>query len=257
MSSEMSPAIIRIRDLGFAYQSTVGQVPVLADLDLDIRKGNVHAIVGPNGCGKSTLLRVIAGLERPTGGSVEFLGATEHENRTALVFQNPRLIPWWNVERNIAISAEFSNKPSELYRKVREFNTRRVGLDAVKDRPPHELSLGQQTIAGLGRGLAHDAEVLLLDEPFAHLDAITRRRFYEEFETHWQIDPRTVVLVTHDVDEAVTLSDRVSVMGRGPGPLIATVEVDADRPRVGISPAHPGIRAATAWVWDALERSDR
>jgi len=253
----MTPAIIRIQGLGFGYRSQGSGVTVLANLDLDIFKGSVHAIVGPNGCGKSTLLRVIAGLEKPAVGSVEFLGVRDHENRTALVFQNPRLLPWWNVERNIAIGSEFSDKPPDLYRKVRDFNTKRVGLDAVKDRAPQELSLGQQTIAGLGRGLAHDAEILLLDEPFAHLDALTRRRFYEEFETRWQVDPRTVVLVTHDVDEAVTLADRVSVMGRGPGPLIDTIEVDADRPRVGISPAHPGIRSATNWVWEALERSDR
>lgn len=253
----MTPAVVRIRGLGFAYQSTGPSVVVLADLDLDIGVGNVHAIVGPNGCGKSTLLRIIGGLEKPATGTIEFLGLKQNENRTALVFQNPRLIPWWNVERNIAIGSEFSNKPRELYRKVRDFRTRAVGLESVRDRPPHELSLGQQTIAGLGRGLAHDAEILLLDEPFVHLDALTRRRFYEEFETHWQVDPRTVVLVTHDVGEAVTLADRVSVMGRGPGPLIDTIEVDAERPRVGISPAHPGIRSATAWVWEALERSDR
>jgi NitT/TauT family transport system ATP-binding protein len=253
----MTPAIVRIRGLGFTYELTGSSVAVLADLDIDITRGSVHAIVGPNGCGKSTLLRIIAGLEKPATGSIEFLGANDHENRTALVFQNPRLIPWWNVERNIAIGSEFSDKPRALYRKVRDFNTRRVGLDSVRDRSPHELSLGQQTIAGLGRGLAHDAEILLLDEPFAHLDAVTRRKFYEEFETHWQVDPRTILLVTHDVAEAVTLADRVSVMGRGPGPLIDTVEVDADRPRVGISPAHPGIRSATTWVWEALERSDR
>ena len=253
----MTPTIIRIRGLRFSYPTTATGNPVLADLDLDIQKGSVHAIVGPNGCGKSTLLRIIGGLEKTAVGSLEFLGARDHENRTALVFQNPRLIPWWNVERNIAIGTEFTDKPPDLYRKVRDFNTRRVGLDEVKDRAPQELSLGQQTIAGLGRGLAHDAEILLLDEPFAHLDAMTRRRFYEEFETHWQVDPRTVVLVTHDVDEAVTLADRVSVMGRGPGPLIDTIEVDADRPRVGISPTHPGIRSAVTWVWEALERSGR
>jgi len=253
----MTPTIVRIRGLGFGYQSTGHGKTVLAGLDIDIAKGSVHAFVGPNGCGKSTLLRIIAGLETPVAGSIEFLGANDQENRTALVFQSPRLLPWWNVERNIAIGAEFADKPRNLYRKVRDFNTERVGLGSVRNRPSYELSLGQQTMAGLGRGLAHDAEILLLDEPFAHLDAMTRRRFYEEFETHWQVDPRTTLLVTHDVAEAVTLADRVSVMGRGPGPLIDTIEVDAERPRVGISPAHPGIRSATTWVWDALERSDR
>jgi ABC-type nitrate/sulfonate/bicarbonate transport system ATPase subunit len=212
-------------------------------------------VVGPNGCGKSTLLRIVAGLETPSTGTIEFIGPQRHENKTALVFQNPRLLPWWNVERNIAIGAEFSDKPPELYEKVRDFYTRRVGLHKVRDQKPDTLSLGQQTMAGLGRGIAHDAEVLLLDEPFAHLDALNRRKLQEEFETHWQMDPRTILLVTHDVDEAIMLADRVSVMRRRPGPLIDTIEVDAERPRVGISPAHPGLRAATAWVWDALEKS--
>jgi ABC-type nitrate/sulfonate/bicarbonate transport system ATPase subunit len=245
---------IRITNLGFAYG---GETPtrVLSGLDLEVKSGSVHAVVGPNGCGKSTLLRIVAGLEKPSTGSVEFVGPQRHEKKTALVFQDPRLLPWWTVERNVAISAEFSEKPEDVYHKIRDFHTRRMGLGRVRAQRPDTLSLGQQTMAGLGRGIAHDAEVLLLDEPFTHLDALNRRKLHEEFETHWQLDPRTILLVTHDVDEAITLADRVSVMRGGPGPLIDTIEVDAQRPRVGISPVHPGLRSATTWVWDALERS--
>lgn len=246
---------VRVRDLGFGYRGGTTETLVLSHLDLEVETGSVHAIVGPNGCGKSTLLRIVAGLEKPTTGRVEFIGPQRHEKKTALVFQDPRLLPWWTVERNIAIGAEFSEKPDEMYKKIRDFHTRRMGLGRVRAQKPDTLSLGQQTMAGLGRGIAHDAEVLLLDEPFAHLDAINRRKLHEEFETHWQLDPRTILLVTHDVDEAIILADRVSVMHDGPGPLVDTIEVDAGRPRVGISPTHPGLRAATFWVWDALERS--
>ena len=243
---------VRITGLGFAYPDGTR---VLSRLDLMVASGSVHAVVGPNGCGKSTLLRIVAGLEGPTAGRVDFVGEQRHEKQTALVFQDPRLLPWWTVERNIAIGAEFSEKPPEIYRRIRDFHTKRMGLDRVRNQRPDTLSLGQQTMAGLGRGIAHDAEVLLLDEPFAHLDALNRRRLQEEFETHWQLDPRTILLVTHDVDEAITLADRVSVMRRAPGPLIETVVVDAERPRVGMSASHPGIRSATARVWEALERS--
>jgi ABC-type nitrate/sulfonate/bicarbonate transport system ATPase subunit len=243
---------VRITNLGFAYPDG-GRA--LSRLDLEIESGTVHAVVGPNGCGKSTLLRIVAGLERPATGRVEFVGPQRHEKQTALVFQDPRLLPWWTVERNVAIGAEFSEKPPEIYQRIRDFHTKLMGLGRVRNQRPDTLSLGQQTMAGLGRGIAHDAEVLLLDEPFAHLDALSRRRLHEEFETHWQLDPRTILLVTHDVDEAITLADRVSVMRRHPGPLVETIVVDAERPRVGISPAHPGIRSATTRVWDALERS--
>ena len=246
---------VRIRGLGFAYRGEETETLVLSHLDLDVESGSVHAVVGPNGCGKSTLLRIVAGLEKPTTGRVDFIGPQRHEKRTALVFQDPRLLPWWTVERNIAIGAEFSDKPDEMYERIRDFHTKRMGLGRVRTQMPDTLSLGQQTMAGLGRGIAHDAEVLLLDEPFAHLDALNRRKLHEEFETHWQMDPRTILLVTHDIDEAITLADRVSVMSQGPGPLIDTIEVGAERPRVGISPAHPGLRSATTWVWDALERS--
>lgn len=241
---------VQIGGLSYTYQGS--STPVLSGLDLDVESGSVHAIVGPNGCGKSTLLRILAGLLEPTTGRVDFVGERLRENLTALVFQEPRLLPWWSVERNIAIGPEFGSRPPSLYRKVRDFYTKQVGLDRVRRQKPRDLSLGQQTMAGLGRGLAHDSDVVLLDEPFAHVDAIARRRLREEFESHWQLDPRTVVLVTHDIEEAVHMSDRVSVMRGAAGPLIATVEVGVERPRVDAPAHHPGLLAAVSEVWESL-----
>lgn len=246
---------VEVRGLGFVYRSSQSVVtPVISDLDLIVENGAVHAIVGPSGCGKTTLLRLIGGLESPGRGTVEFMGERRRENLTSFVFQSPRLIPWWTVERNVAIGSEFNKAPS-LHRKVAEFHTRQVGLGDMAERFPRTLSRGQQTRVGLGRGLAHDAEVLLLDEPFVNLDAISRRRLYDEFETYWQLDPHTTVLVTHDVEEAVNLADRVSVMRSGPGPVLETVEVDAARPRSDLPPGHAGIRAAIARVWGLLEHA--
>jgi ABC-type nitrate/sulfonate/bicarbonate transport system ATPase subunit len=240
-----------IRNLSYVYEGASRKA--LADLDLEIASGSVHAVVGPNGCGKSTLLRIVAGLAQPTSGRVDFIGERRHDNMTALVFQEPRLLPHWNVERNIAIGPEFGSRAPALYKRIRDFYTKQVGLDRVRHQRPDTLSLGQQTMAGLGRGIAHDAEVVLLDEPFAHIDALNRRRMREEFETHWHLDPRTVLLVTHDVEEAIVMSDRVSVMSGDPGPMVATIDIDVERPRVDVPIDHPGLLAATARVWDALE----
>lgn len=242
-----------LRGLTFRYEPT--GAPVLRDLDLEIESGSVHAIVGPNGCGKTTVLRIIAGLAEPSSGRVQFIGPRRRENLTAVVFQEPRLIPHWTIERNIAIGAEFGPKPQPLYERIRDFYTKQVGLRKERHARPNELSHGQQTMAGLGRGLAHDSEVILLDEPFAHLDALRREKMRLEFETHWQLDPRTVVLVTHDVEEAVMMSDRISVMSRGPGPLLGTVEVATPRPRSEAPLSHPARLSAISQVWDLLENT--
>jgi ABC-type nitrate/sulfonate/bicarbonate transport system ATPase subunit len=246
---------IELDSVEFVYRS-VGErrQRVLTDLSLTVEKGSVHAVVGPSGCGKTTLLRLIAGLEEPTGGKIRFVGDQRRQHLTSFVFQTPRLIPWWTVERNVAIGAEF-NRSRELHQKVAEFHTKQVGLGALRRRLPPTLSRGQQTRVGLGRGLAHDAEVLLLDEPFVNLDAISRRNLYQEFETYWQLDPHTTVLVTHDVEEAVNLADRVSVMARSPGPLLETIEVDAGRPRAELPPDHPGLRSALDRIWALLLRT--
>lgn len=242
-----------VRNLSYTYEGSTR--PALSDLDLDVASGSVHAIVGPNGCGKTTLLRVIAGLAKPSAGSVEFIGERRNDNLTAVVFQEPRLLPHWSVERNVAIGPEFRSRPPALYRRIRDFYTKQVGLDRVRRHKPHELSLGQQTMAGLGRGIAHNSEVILLDEPFAHIDAPSRTTMRSEFETHWHLEPSTVILVTHDVEEAVIMSDQVSVMRQGPGPLLATVNVAIPRPRSEAPLHHPGLLEATREIWELLERA--
>ena len=248
---------MRISLLDVAFSYTTDSDLVLSDLSLEVRSGTIHAVVGPNGCGKSTLLRLIAGLLEPQTGQIEFIGDRHHDNLTALVFEEPRLLPHWTVERNIAIGPEFGSRPPSLYGKIRDFYTKPVGLARARDAMPDTLSLGQQTMAGLGRGLAHDSEVVLLDEPFAHIDAIQKRRLHDELETAWQLDPITVVMVTHDVEEAVTMADRVSVMSATPGPFIAEVEVGVPRPRSQVPPDHRGLLDATARVWAALEDGQR
>lgn len=244
---------IDIKGLAFRRPDSSGRVVrVIEGLDLFVESGSVHAIIGPNGCGKTTLLRLIAGLDRPSAGTIRLTGERRHPQKTAFIFQNPTLLPWWNVERNVSISAELSGQEPSVVERVRDFYTRRVGLDLFRRLAPHELSRGMQTKASMARAFAHDADVLLLDEPFVHLDNLSRRKMQDELETHWQLDPRTHVLVTHDVEEAVLLADRVSVMSPAPGRVVETVTVDVDRPRGTESIVEPGFRAAVTRLWDAL-----
>jgi NitT/TauT family transport system ATP-binding protein len=230
-------------------------VEVFEGLDLTIRSGWVHSVVGRTGVGKTTLLRLIAGLDTPRSGSIKFTGEQNHPHRTAMVFQDPTLIPWWTTGRNIGTGVEFDPKHRSLYRKIRAFSADRVGLGKVLDRLPGTLSQGMQTRAGLARAFAYDADVMLLDEPFVHLDALTKRRLWEELETSWQLDPRTYVLVTHDIEEAVLLSDRVSVLAGVPARVAETLDLGIPRPRSTELTTTAGFRSAIASVWDALERA--
>ncbi|HEY5650619.1 MAG TPA: ABC transporter ATP-binding protein [Acidimicrobiia bacterium] len=241
---------VDIDHVRFAYP---GSRPALDDVKLTVESSSIHAVVGPNGCGKSTLLRLIAGMESPTAGEVRITGERRHTNETAIVFQDPRLLGWWNVGRNIGIGPEFGDVEPSMYERLRDFFASHVGLGHLVDRLPGTLSRGQQSRAGLGRALAHDADVVLLDEPFTHLDRISRTRLHTEIEAFWLADRRTIILVTHDIEEAVTLSDRVSVMSASPGTVTTTIEVDAARPRSRVPPTDPGLRAAIAATWEALE----
>lgn len=255
---------IELTQVGLVYAGDDGATPVLRKIELSIRPNSVHVIVGPNGCGKSTLLRVLAGVLKPSQGTVRFVGEQRHNNRTALVFQDPTLLPWWNIGRNVSIGTELGSEQDpplqkqtrkSLLAKMRSYHTKQVGLEGMSERMPDELSHGMKTRAGIARAFAHDADIVIMDEPFVHLDWISKRRLWDEFETHWQLDPRTYVLVTHDVDEAVLLGDRVTVLSAAPATVLETIEVDLPRPRTTEHMTHPGFRSAVARTWSALDNT--
>lgn len=210
-----------------------GAIDALSDCTLHVPTGSFTVIIGPNGCGKSTLLRVIAGLLPPTSGSVSVGGAQPRagDGRVALAFQQPRLVPWRSTLENVALPLELAGvAPDERRRRAYE-SLERVGLGAAAALRPRELSGGMAQRAALARALITDPGVLLLDEPFSALDALTRETFDGELQRLWLESRRTVVLVTHSVAEAVTLADRIVVMTPRPGRVARIVEVNLPRPR--------------------------
>jgi ABC-type nitrate/sulfonate/bicarbonate transport system ATPase subunit len=224
---------IELRGVSRSFEINDDNLIALDGLDLRVAQREIVAIVGPNGCGKSTLLRVISGLLPPDRGTVLAFDSTVAgvDPRIGLVFQEPRLMPWRDVLANVAFPLELAG----VARDLREARAREVlaltGLDGFEGAFPDQLSGGMAQRAALARALAPEPDVLLLDEPFSALDAMTRERLDAELLTLWGATGSTIVLVTHSISEAVFLSDRVLVMSQRPGRVIAEVPVEAARPR--------------------------
>jgi sulfonate transport system ATP-binding protein len=204
-------------------------LPVLNQVDLQVKAGEFVALLGPSGCGKSTLLRLIAGLDQPTTGQVTLADrvVTEADPRCAVVFQEPRLFPWKTVSANVAVGARrIKAKPST------DTWLERVGLTGFGGSYPHQLSGGMAQRAALARALIGHPGVLLLDEPFASLDALTRMKMQDLLaDVCAQVRP-TVVMVTHDVDEALHLADRIVLMSQRPSTIVSAIRLDQPRPRM-------------------------
>ena len=206
----------------------------LSPTDLAFRAGEFVSIVGPSGCGKTTLLNLIAGLLRPTGGQISFSGnATSRPTRlVAMVFLRPVLLPWRRVIDNVLLPVEVIGlKPRAAYQERARDLLAMVGLAGFEDAYPRELSGGMQQRAAIARALVYDTDVLLMDEPFAALDAMTREELNLELLRIWQATGRTIIFVTHNIAEAVLLSDRIVVMTPRPGRVRAVVTVELARPR--------------------------
>ena len=226
---------ITLRGLDFAFPARDGSpFPVLDGIDLDIPGGSIIALIGPNGCGKSTLLRVIAGLLAPSAGEARLDGApiAGPDPRIGLAFQEPRLLPWRSAAANITYPLELAGWPSAARAERLATLAGLVGLDgAVAHARPSELSGGTRQRVALARALAMEPRVLLLDEPFSALDALTRERFDLELLRLWDRAGTTIVMVTHSIPEAILVADRVVVLSPRPGRVVADIPVDLARPR--------------------------
>ena len=205
----------------------------LDPIDLAIRDGEFVAIVGPSGCGKSTLLRIIAGLHLPTAGEVRVGGRLVDRPQTevGIVFQSPVLLDWRNVLDNVLVQIELRGLKPRAYRDRALRLLAQVGLGDFVDRFPHELSGGMRQRVAIARALIHDAPLLLFDEPFGALDALTREQMRLDVEALWLSTRKTVVFITHSIDEAVLLADRVVVMSPRPGRVERVFEIRMPRPR--------------------------
>jgi NitT/TauT family transport system ATP-binding protein len=222
-------AKLQVIHLGKAFD----QLTALQDINLAVERGEFISVVGPSGCGKTTFLRIVAGLERSTSGEVLLDGRAVHRPGTdrGFVFQTDSLLPWRTVFANAIIGREVAGRvgPAERHRTMELLKL--VGLEGFENYHPRQLSGGMRQRVNLARALAIDPEILLMDEPFSSLDAQTREIMQTELMRIWEEGRKTVLFVTHQIDEAVFLSDRVLVFARRPGRLLESVAIELPRPR--------------------------
>jgi NitT/TauT family transport system ATP-binding protein len=234
---------IEIRGVGKTYRrgrgTNVGETHAIDRVDVTVQESEFVAIVGPSGCGKSTLLRMIAGLHLPTVGAVRIAGRVVAGPQTNLgiVFQSPVLLEWRTALDNVLVQIELRGLDPVDYRDRALALLRQMGLAEFADRHPHELSGGMRQRVAIARALIHDAPLLLMDEPFGALDALTREQMRLDLEALWLTSKKTVVFITHSIDEAVLLADRVVVMSPRPGRIELTLDIVLPRPR-GLDARH-------------------
>jgi len=239
----------------FPLRGRAGVLTVLEDVSLDICKGELIVLLGPSGCGKSTLLNVIAGFLQPTTGQVlhEGIPVSKPDRRRTVVFQDYALFPWMTIEKNVEFGLKAQGIASAERTRIARSFLALVKLSGFEDHYPYEISGGMKQRAAIARALAPDPDILLMDEPFGALDAQTRVLLQEELVRIAAATKRTVVFVTHSIDEAVFLADRIVVMSSHPGRVRSIHNVALPRPRTAETRSLPNFISLTQELWDSLK----
>jgi NitT/TauT family transport system ATP-binding protein len=244
-----------IESIGKTYADRSGRaVEALADVTFAVESEQFVALLGPSGCGKSTLLNVIAGLAAPDRGAVHFEGELMPDRpATALVFQEFALFPWRTVQANVEFGLEERAMPAAERRRRARTYIELVGLSGFEGKYPHQLSGGMRQRVGIARALAVDPAVLLMDEPFSALDAQTRQLMQEQLLELWERTRKTILYVTHNIQEAVYVADRVVVLSRRPGRVLEDVPIALPRPRVEAMIGEPAFVRAVERIWSLIK----
>ncbi len=247
--------MIKIEGLEKIFFNEGREVVAVNDFSLNIKKSELISIVGPSGCGKTTVLNLLAGLESPTKGSIKINGDVIKGpgSDRGMIFQEGGLLPWRNVIRNVEFGLEIKGINPGKRRSVAKKYIKLVGLTGFEDSYPFELSGGMMQRVALARMLAFDPEMLLMDEPFASVDALTRENLQDELLKIWSEMKKTIIFVTHSIDEAIYLSDRVAVMSARPGRVKKVLDITLGRPREGIR-ALPEFARLREEIWEALQK---
>jgi NitT/TauT family transport system ATP-binding protein len=249
---------VRCQDVSKTFATRSGPVVALNGVSFAVEEQQFVSIVGPSGCGKTTLLRLIAGLVAPTSGSITFRDEPKHRGpRAALVFQQHGLFPWMSVLDNVAFGLQMSAVPRQERRELAMQLISRFGLQAFAQHYPHELSLGMSQRVAIARAFVTDPPVLLMDEPFGSVDVQTKLVLQEELLRVWRQDRKLVIYVTHDIEEAVRLGDRVLVMTGRPGRIQADIPVPLLRPRNASDHTRSEVVQLTWQIWKMLEEQVR
>jgi NitT/TauT family transport system ATP-binding protein len=250
-----------VENLRLAYDNTAGGAGYLAlqDVDFEIGDGEFVTIVGPSGCGKSTLLMLIAALLKPNSGAIRLNGkpVTTPGSDRALVFQDFALLPWRTVLKNVELGLELKGIGADERHAIARRYVAMVGLHAFERHYPHQLSGGMRQRVGIARALSVEPEILLMDEPFGALDAQIRQVMGSELLRIWERDRKTILFVTHDIDEAIYLADRVIVLSASPGRVVRQIPIPLPRPRGLDIRNSPEFAAFRHEIWNLLEEQVR